>query len=356
MKKRLSLLFIIFTLFFSFQIAYADCRGCCSRHGGVICKNGVTMCADGTPLSGKCVSKGCTKCFNSVSPKQNKSSSSLQSKRKYTPPSENDSSSIKKCICDGKRIYTDGICPCDQEEESEVIENNKPALVKGNTKIQSFNKAKKILLRQIYHDHKVTFYCGCPFTAKKQVEPCDNYKPKKTGKRAKRIEWEHVVPAAHFGQSFKEWREGNSECVNKKGKSFKGRKCAEKMNMDYRYMQSDMYNLYPAIGEINGLRSNYRFGMIADEQRDFGACNMEISGKVAEPPEQIRGEIARTYIYMAWAYGRGIISKANKKLIQAWSNQDPVDAWECERCRRIEAIQGNENPIVKKACKKAGMW
>lgn len=40
----------------------ADCRGCCSRHGGVVCENGVTKCRDGTPLSAKCAAKGCNKC------------------------------------------------------------------------------------------------------------------------------------------------------------------------------------------------------------------------------------------------------------------------------------------------------
>ena len=40
---------------------------------------------------------------------------------------------------------------------------------KGNTKLQSFNKAKKILLRQVYRDHHTTFYCQCPFTKEKKV-------------------------------------------------------------------------------------------------------------------------------------------------------------------------------------------
>lgn len=42
--------------------ALADCRGCCSHHGGVVCENGETKCKDGTPLSFKCESKGCNKC------------------------------------------------------------------------------------------------------------------------------------------------------------------------------------------------------------------------------------------------------------------------------------------------------
>ena len=54
----------------------------------------------------------------------------------------------------------------------------------GNTTIQSFSKAKKILLRQVYQSHKTTFYCNCPFNSKKKILPSDNYTLKKNGKRA----------------------------------------------------------------------------------------------------------------------------------------------------------------------------
>jgi len=222
---------------------------------------------------------------------------------------------------------------------------------KGNSTIQSFNKAKKILQRQIYPDHRITFYCGCPFNSEKQILSCDQYTPRKPGKRSKRVEWEHVVPAHAFGQSFKEWRQGHPECVSKKGKSFKGRNCARKMSMEFRYMESDLYNLVPAIGEINGLRSNYSFAMIPGEFREFGECDMEIQDRKAEPQEEIRGDIARTYKYMDSAYpGRGIISKKNRKLFDAWDKMDPVDEWECERARRIQGVQGNVNWYLENRC------
>lgn len=225
------------------------------------------------------------------------------------------------------------------------------AAQKGNATNQSFNKSKKLLEREVYKDHRITFYCGCPFDEQKNVLPCANYAPKNGNKRSTRIEWEHVVPASHFGQSFPEWRDGHPDCVDSKGKPFKGRNCASKVNVKYRYMQSDMYNLYPAIGEINNLRRDYRFDMVPGEKREFGPCDFEIDNKTAEPPERIRGDIARTYKYMDWAYpGHGIIGKSSRKLFDAWDKMDPVDAWECERCRRIEKIQGNENPFVKKAC------
>jgi deoxyribonuclease-1 len=219
-----------------------------------------------------------------------------------------------------------------------------------NTIITSFSKSKKLLLK-VYKDNPVTLYCGCSFRGKKPNLSSCGYIPKKDKKRANRIEWEHVVPAHAFGKSFSEWSKGHPKCVSKKRKKFKGRKCAQKINEEYRKMQADMFNLYPAIGEVNGRRSNYSMAIIEGEKREFGKCDVEIESRKVEPREEIRGEIARTYMYMDSVYpGRGIISKKNRKLFDAWNKSDPVDQWECERARRIEKIQGNRNEVVLKKC------
>ena len=216
-----------------------------------------------------------------------------------------------------------------------------------NTQITSFSQSKKLLLK-VNKDNPVTLYCGCSYKGKKPNFSSCGYIPKKDNKRANRIEWEHVVPAHSFGQSFSEWRDGHPKCVTKKGKTFKGRKCAEKMNKEYRRMQADMFNLYPAIGEVNGRRSNYSMAIIIGEIREFGKCDVEIKNKKIEPKDSIRGEIARTYLYMDSVYpGRGIISKKNRKLFDAWNKSDPVDGWECERAKRIEKIQGNRNEVMR---------
>jgi deoxyribonuclease-1 len=116
-------------------------------------------------------------------------------------------------------------------------------------------------------------------------------------------------------------------------------------------MEADMHNLVPAVGEINGLRSNYSFAMIPGEPRRFGQCDMEIENRKAEPPENVRGNIARIYKYMEAAYpGRGIISRKNRKLFESWDRKDPVDAWECLREKRIAKIQGNRNFFVADLC------
>lgn len=89
-----------------------------------------------------------------------------------------------------------------------VISITTPALA-ANQEIQSFNKAKKILEKQVYNKNRTTLYCGATFDAKKKVTPPQGFIMTKYVKRAKKIEWEHVVPAENFGRTFSEWRDGH---------------------------------------------------------------------------------------------------------------------------------------------------
>lgn len=199
----------------------------------------------------------------------------------------------------------------------------------GNETINSFNQSKKHL-REIYADHRETIYCGAKFNADNTVVLPVGFITPKYEKRSKRIEWEHVVPAENFGRTFPEWRDGHPDCIDSKGKSFKGRNCAEKTNHEYRLMQSDMYNLYPAIGAVNALRSNFNFIELSKETPNiFGSCAMKIDGKKVEPPAKSRGVIARTYFYMEQEYPRFKISKQMKQLLTVWDKQHPVTEWEC---------------------------
>lgn len=227
------------------------------------------------------------------------------------------------------------------------------AMAAGNTTNDSFSRSKK-MLSQVYADHRITFYCGAEYDAQGNVTLPDGIVI--PIKRANRVEWEHVVPAENFGRAFDEWREGSPECVDNRGKAFKGRRCAEKANMEYRHMQADMYNLYPAIGAVNAMRSNFNFQMLPGEESSFGSCEMKIADRKAEPPARARGQIARTYFYMQDAYPRYKMSRQQEQLMGAWDKMYPVDQWECTRAKRIEAVQGNENRFVKEPCEAAKMW
>ncbi|MBV0931758.1 endonuclease [Marinobacterium weihaiense] len=210
----------------------------------------------------------------------------------------------------------------------------------------SFYSAKKILSREVYQsDDRVTFYCGCRFDEQPIPGKPERTRlapdaascgllPRKNANRAARIEWEHVMPAWEFGHQLQCWQQG-------------GRKACRKDPV-FKKMEADLYNLVPAVGELNGDRSNFRFGMIPGEPRLYGRCDFEVDfqGRVAEPPPHVRGDVARTYFYMADRYGVRL-SRKQLQLFRAWAAEDPVDAVEQRRARRIQAIQGHANPFVE---------
>jgi deoxyribonuclease-1 len=199
----------------------------------------------------------------------------------------------------------------------------------------SFSQAKKHMLK-IYQDHPVTFYCNCDYTTVGKPAPkwdsC-GFIPRKQAKRGSRIEWEHVMPAYQFGHNLACWQEG-------------GRKACHK-DTSFRAMEEDMHNLVPAIGEVNGDRSNYQYAIIDGEDRVYGACDAEVDFKAKqfEPTLTIQGDIARIYFYMADRHAVKL-DPLQRRLFEQWSLQDPIDAWKRERNQRIAAIQGNRNPYV----------
>jgi deoxyribonuclease I len=225
----------------------------------------------------------------------------------------------------------------------------------SNQHFLSFAKAKKAALL-IHRPNPITIYCPCRYSGKTvNLESC-GYRVHSDAKRARRLEWEHVVPAEAFGHSFPEWREGSATCVRQSGKAFRGRKCAE-TNPEFSRMEGDLYNLWPISGELNGLRSNFSMAMIpiAEETEpafiSFGQCRAKISNRKFEPMDEYKGIVARTYMYMDQAYpGRGIISDKNSQLFQIWDKLYPVSPWECRRAKLIEKAQGNVNPILKVRC------
>ncbi|MFO1392121.1 MAG: endonuclease [Agitococcus sp.] len=210
----------------------------------------------------------------------------------------------------------------------------------------SFESAKKILYNEIYKGHNITFYCGCDYDPKsKQVDwkSC-GFKPRKNPERARRIEAEHVMPAHQFGNFRQCWREPQKVCPEKE---MTGRQCCEAKDPVFETAHNDLHNLFPAIGEVNGDRSNFNWGMVEGNKREYGACSIEIDESIrrAEPPNNVKGDVARVMFYMEDTYGFRL-SDQDRKLFTVWSKQDPPDAWEKERNQRIAAIEGKENRFI----------
>lgn len=113
-------------------------------------------------------------------------------------------------------------------------------------------------------------------------------------------------------------------------------------------MEADLHNLTPAVGELNGDRSNLPYGIVKGEQREYGQCDFEIAGspKLTEPRDEVRGDAARIWFYMADTYGI-TLSDVQRAMFEKWSQADPPDRWEKLRNTRIEAAQGNCNEYVE---------
>ncbi len=231
-----------------------------------------------------------------------------------------------------------------------IITNS--SLKAKNRKIEKFSESK-VILEALHKYNKRTFYCNCFYEKKSPIFHSCRYKIFKNFKRASRIEWEHVVPASRFGKNFSTWKFGHQNCKKKNGKSFKGRKCARKNNQKYRFIESDLYNLQPVIGEINQVRNNYQMSIIEGEKRLFGDCDFEVKKKFVEPTESVRGNIARIYFYMSKEYPKFIkLSLRELIMFKNWDLNDPVDKWECNLSKKIKKVQGNKNHILEQKCKK----
>lgn len=215
---------------------------------------------------------------------------------------------------------------------------------------RNYRGASQVLAQVYTGDLAKDLYCGCPYSGKQNIDtvPC-GFRPRenprrKSYKRARRIEWEHIVTAHNMGHFRQCWRDG-------------GRKNCTYNDPTFEMMEGDLHNLYPAIGEINGDRSNFMYSQwTSSPEPMYGSCETVVDFKLkkVQPRKEIRGLIARVHFYMENQYAIKL-SNQDRKLFEAWDKMYPVTKEECERDRRIEKKQGNRNPFVEKACKELGL-
>lgn len=133
-------------------------------------------------------------------------------------------------------------------------------------------------------------------------------------------------------------------------------------------MKSDAFHIYPTDGKVNGQRSNYPYGECANGTNLGGHALGRLgsstfsgyNGTVFEPDDEYKGDLARTYFYMATRYadqcnswGHGVFSSANSglsdyavALFMKWHREDPVSQKELMRNDAIYAHQDNRNPFI----------
>lgn len=189
----------------------------------------------------------------------------------------------------------------------------------------SFAESKRILTKFYAENPQFMqdFYCNAPFKIVKnklEILPSEAYSPrnKKTkkgqiNKRARFIEYEHIVPAHNFGKHLPCWKQG-------------GRKACQKDKI-FQKMEADLQNIVPAIGEINEDRKNYRYAESPKTMRftQYGNCKVftDFKRKRFYPADYSKGWIARSYLYMSETYHIRL-SNQEKKLMESWSKKYPA--------------------------------
>lgn len=198
---------------------------------------------------------------------------------------------------------------------------------------RNFAEAKRMLW-PLYAKQSVEFYCGCRYQGNQVDLASCGYIPRKNANRAARIEWEHVVPAWVIGHQRQCWQQG-------------GRQNCAANDATFRRAEADLHNLVPAIGEVNGDRSNYGFGWLSQAPHQYGRCPMvvDFKARTAMPRAEIRGMIARIYFYMHERYGMRM-SRQDRRLYEAWHRTYPVQPWEQQRNQLMACRMGHGNPHV----------
>ena len=204
-------------------------------------------------------------------------------------------------------------------------------------KPDSFSQAKSVVY-QIFSSHPKTLYCSCRFDSKHQVDldSCHmNSAIEK--KRAHKVEIEHIVAADMFGHNLVCWQKN---VCGHHGKSYKGRKCCEKMDDRFQKMESELYNLWPAVGLVNIARSNYSYGVVNSTEKFYG-CNFKINkaSKEVEPANKAKGIVARATLFMSDKYHIPL-SKNKQQLYLSWNKSFPPSKWEKEWALKVSTIEG----------------
>lgn len=129
----------------------------------------------------------------------------------------------------------------------------------------------------------------------------------------------------------------------------------------------DLVAVIPADGYVNNSRSQLPLGHVLSANYTSsngsrrGVCNVPgapLGADCFEPPDSLKGDMARIYFYMAVRY-EGELDCCNEDavngadlhswqetMLRAWHAADPVDIDERTRNERVFGIQQNRNPFV----------
>ena len=135
---------------------------------------------------------------------------------------------------------------------------------------------------------------------------------------------------------------------------------------------TDIHHLRPTDQTVNSDRGNKDFDNGGTPHHEAAGARMDADS--FEPPNRVKGDVARMMFYMAVRYEGERGSKTpDLKLIKTtsrkksatfghlctllkWHKADPVDEWEQRRNKVIYQIQGNRNPFIDRPGYAEKIW
>lgn len=171
---------------------------------------------------------------------------------------------------------------------------------------------------QLYANGGETFFCQTPFTSKGFL-----------------LSEGYIYPLIHIRNAL--------QCGTSS-------QCEE--NQSYRRMAADLHNMVPVQSRIEMRRRSAKYARLGPGASE-NVCGIRESTQFIEPPDRVKGDIARTVAYMVSTYGLPWIGVSS--TFKLWNDQDSPDDSEITRHRRIVNIQGNENPFVTDPASLAGL-
>ncbi|MFN2360040.1 MAG: endonuclease [Marinobacter sp.] len=111
----------------------------------------------------------------------------------------------------------------------------------------------------------------------------------------------------------------------------------------YRQIASDLHNIVPVRSRTEMRQRNALYEQLGPAGK-ADECGIRESAQFFEPPETVKGDVARTVAYMVDTYD--LPWAGATRVFKSWNRMDPPDDRELTRHRQIAEIQGNENPFV----------
>ena len=144
-------------------------------------------------------------------------------------------------------------------------------------------------------------------------------------------------------------------------------------------MVSDLHHIRPTDGKVNGMRSNYPFGMVSSAgftSKNGGKVGNNTTagygGTVFEPIDEFKGDIARMVFYFVTRYesklstfgGENMLGDTaypglqlwERDVFLQWAAQDPVSPAEISRNNASFDYQKNRNPYIDHPEWVAAVW